>query len=443
MTLYSNYFNSSGGDYLENDATIIRYMLEVEAALAKAQAKNNIIPEKDAETIASCCSIEYYDITKIKSELPLGGNAAIPLVKQLIRNVKNVQFDASKYVHLGATSQDIVDTAHTLLIRDFMNDLEAKLITLCDLLDQLARSHRQTFMIGRTLLQQARPITFGVKTARWMAPILSVVQRYQESKHRILSITLGGAVGCGNEFLTPEVQADLATDLQLTIPNHQSNFLEASTILASLIGHLGKMAKDISLLMQTEVGEVYEGALKGKGGSSTMPHKRNPVTCASLIANSVRAPHLLATLYSAIPQEHERSAGLWHAEWEVIIDLMRLCNGSITNAIDLITNLEVDVERMKQNLELTNGLIYAEKVTLVLAEKIGRQSAHENIEKACRQSINNQVHLKEIISNDYPDIENVEALFLPENSIGDSLRITDQISENWKEIKNQILNKKQ
>jgi len=296
---------------------------------------------------------------------------------------------------------------------------------------EITKKHRNTLMIGRTLLQQARPITFGLKTSGWLQSIERSKERIKSTQKRVLVIQLGGAVGSGNANLSKSVQQSLADILDLKPSflwhSNRDNLVEAASVFGILNQSLGKIAKDISLMMQTEVAEVFEGAAEGKGGSSTMPHKRNPVTCTAILANANRIPNLVASLLAAMPQEHERSAGLWHSEWEVLTEILLLTAGSIERSIELIASLEVDEKRMLQNLELTKGLIYAENISLALATKIGKINAHELVEKACKLAISQQKHLKEVLEEMNVDLPNLEALFKAENSIGNSLEIIDEI----------------
>ncbi len=431
MSLYSEYFYSKTINELFSERQSLAEMLRFEGALALAQAENGIISQQSAEIIDNCCRVDFIDLDKLKSEIKLGGNAAIPLVKQLTRIVKNNDVEASKYVHLGATSQDVVDTATILQMQEYWFWLNDKLTELIALLTATTHKHRQTLMIGRTLLQQARPITFGLKTAGWLQSIERTKERMKNTQKRVLVIQLGGAVGSGNSNLSKQVQQSLADILDLkpsfSWQSNRDNLVEAASVFGLLNQSLGKIAKDVALMMQTEVGEVFEGAGEGKGGSSTMPHKRNPVTCAAILANANRIPNLVATMFAAMPQEHERSAGLWHSEWEVLSEIMMLTAGSVERSIELIEGLEVDEKRMLQNLELTKGLIYAENVSLALATKIGKINAHELVEKACKLAISQQKHLKEILEEMNLDLPNLEDLFKPENSIGNSLEIIDEI----------------
>ncbi|MFD2522449.1 3-carboxy-cis,cis-muconate cycloisomerase [Emticicia soli] len=434
MSLYSQYFYSDEVNELLSDKQSIAQMLRLEGVLAMVQAELGIIPADLAEIIVSCCRTDFIDIEKLRADLITGGNVAIPLVKQLTRVVKNNNVEASKYVHLGATSQDIVDTATVLQIQELIIWLDERLDVLSQLLLGLTKKYRQTLMVGRTLLQQARPITFGLKTAMWLQSIERAKARIKSVEERVLVLQLNGAVGSGNAYLPKEVVQSVAEMLELNFAfswqSQRDNMAEWASVLGILVGSLGKIAKDVSLMMQTEVGEVFEGAREGRGGSSTMPHKRNPVLCASILANANRVPHLVASILSAMSQEHERSAGLWHSEWEVMSEIMMLTGGTVERSIELLQGLEVDEKRMLANLELTRGLIYAENVSLALAPKMGKIQAHELIEKACKQAIAQQKHLKDILSEMSLDLPNLEELFMPVHSIGNSLDIIDEILDN-------------
>jgi 3-carboxy-cis,cis-muconate cycloisomerase len=435
MSFYSETFYARELSELFSDRNAIAQLLKVEAALAIAQGEVGIIPETAAKIISDCCIVDTIDQVSLKNDIVLGGNAAIPLVKQLTKVIKNLDFEASKYLHLGATSQDIIDTATILIIKEYVDWLDKKLNNLQDALLFLTKEHVQTLMMGRTLLQQAKPMTFGFKTAGWLESITRSINRLSELKDRLFYIQLGGAVGCGNTTITVEVQEVFAKklDLKPSFPwqSQRDSLVEFASFLGILSGSLGKIARDISLLMQTEVAEVFEGISEDKGGSSSMPHKRNPVECALILSNTTRTPGLVATMLSALPQEHERSAGLWHSEWETLTQLMNLTSGSLVKSIDLTRNLEVDKERMLQNIEITNGLIYAEKVSLYLSKSLGKMQAHESVKKACFTAIQKQKHLKEIVLEMYPHIENIEELFKPENAIGNSVSWVEKILKKY------------
>lgn len=435
MSLYSETFYASELTDLFSDQEAIAKLLWVEASLANAQAEVGIIPQKAAKVISDCCRVDAIDTISLKNEVALGGNVAIPLVRQLTKVIKNRDFEASKYVHLGATSQDIIDTATILTIKEYVIWLENKLNSLEKALVSMTKTHVKTLMIGRTLLQQAKPLTFGIKTAGWLQSISRTKSRLSEIKKRLYCIQLGGAVGSGNANITEAVQEAFAKNLKLeaSFPwqSQRDSLAEFAAFLGILSGSLGKIAKDISLLMQTEIGEVLEGAAEGKGGSSTMPHKRNPVGCALVLSNATRTPGLVSTILSALPQEHERSAGLWHSEWEALTQLMNLTAGSLEKSVDVITNLEVNEERMLQNIEITKGLIYAEIVSLQLSKSIGKMPAHEAVKKACKQAISEGKHLKQIIIETHPEIDNIDELFYPENAIGNSIKWVEKIINNY------------
>lgn len=435
MSLYCELFYSSEVNELFSDQNTIATMLVAESSLAQAQAEIGIISKVSANVISNCCSIDFIDIDKLKKDIKLGGNAAIPLVQQLTKVVKNQDFEASKYVHFGATSQDIVDTGSVLQIAQYFNWLDNKLSVLKSELMKITEKHKRTVMVGRTLLQQARPITFGLKSSAWLDGVCRSIERIAEMEKRLFVVQLSGAVGSQNKNISNEVVNLFAQILGLnpsfSWQSQRDNINELAGKLGILMGSLGKIAKDISLLMQTEVGEVFEGAAEGKGGSSTMPHKRNPVTCAAILANATRVPHLVGSMLSSMIQEHERSAGNWHAEWEVLTEIMLLTAGSLEKTTELISGLEVDDKRMLSNIEITKGLIFAENVSLALASKIGKIQAHELVEKACKIAISKNRHLKEILIENSTEIENLDDLFNPENSIGNSVEIVDAILKKY------------
>ena len=435
MSLYSELFYSSEVNDMFSDRNTVASMLKVESALARAQAQQGIISKDVAEVISRCAIPDMIDIESLKKEIKLGGNAAIPLVKQLTKVVKSHHFEASKFVHLGATSQDIIDTATVLQISDYLKWLDKKFEILKVALVKISKKHRSTVMVGRTLMQQAKPITFGLKTSNWLSSVCRSEDRIIETKNRLLVIQLSGAVGSQNKNISSEVAHSFAEIVGLnhafSWQSQRDNFTEFASKLGILVGSLGKIARDVSLLMQTEVGEVMEGAAEGKGGSSTMPHKRNPVTCAAILANSTRVPHLVGSMLSSMVQEHERSAGNWHAEWEVLTEIMLLTAGSLEKSIELISSLEVDEKQMLMNVDKTNGLIFAENVSLVLATSLGKIQAHELVEKACKLSISRKLHLKDILLESNLELDNMDELFNPLHSTGNSMEIVDAILKKY------------
>ncbi|MGB8417939.1 3-carboxy-cis,cis-muconate cycloisomerase, partial [Paraburkholderia sp.] len=282
-------------------ATLQR-MLDVEAALARASAAHKVIPHTAVAAIEAACQADQLDADALARDAALGGNLAIPLVKQLTARVKAADAEASKYVHWGATSQDIIDTATVLQLRDTFDLLDSGLQATCDAVAKLAATHRATPMIGRTWLQQALPITLGLKFAQWLDALLRHRDRLDALRARVLVLQFGGAAGtlASLRDAAPHVTQSLAQELDLIVPTlpwhtQRDRIAETAALFGMLIGTLGKIARDISLQMQTEIDELAEPAAAGKGGSSTMPHKRNPVGCAAVLTAATRAPGLVAT----------------------------------------------------------------------------------------------------------------------------------------------------
>ncbi|NIF61981.1 3-carboxy-cis,cis-muconate cycloisomerase, partial [Burkholderia sp. Cy-647] len=290
-------------------AATLQRMLDVEAALTRALAAHGVIPAAAVAPIVAACRAEQLDAEALARDAALGGNLAIPLVKQLTARVKDDDAEAAKFVHWGATSQDIIDSGLVLQLRDSFDAIEPLLDAVCSSLAALARAHRDTPMIGRTWLQQALPITLGLKFAQWLDTLGRHRRRLAALRGEVLVLQFGGAAGtlASLREAAPKVAASLAEDLQLTLPEvpwhtQRDRIAETASFLAMVIGTLGKIARDISLQMQTEIGELAEPAAAGKGGSSTMPHKRNPVGCAAVLSAAVRAPGLLATVFAGMVQ---------------------------------------------------------------------------------------------------------------------------------------------
>ena len=294
-----------------------------------------------------------------------------------------------------------MDTGLVLQLRAFLGLLEPALARLSTALARLAATHRQTPMVGRTWMQHALPITLGLKAAGCLDAVERHRQRLAELRPRLLVVQLGGAAGTlaslGDAGIA--AMAALAGELGLAVPavpwhGHRDRVAELATCLGLIVGTLGKLARDLSLLMQTEVGETFEPAGEGRGGSSTMPHKRNPVAAAAILSTAVRAPNLVATMLAAMVQEHERGLGGWHAEWETLPELAVLTAGALRWTIETVEGLEVDAARMRSNLDLTHGLIMAEAVQMALGAKIGRQAAHKLLERASKQALAARIHLR-------------------------------------------------
>ena len=402
--LFDRYFISAAMAAVFSDTGRVQGMLDFEAALARAEARVGLIPQSAVAPIEAACRAERYDFAELAEAIALAGNSAIPLVKALGRQIAAVDPQAERYVHLGATSQDAMDTGLVLQLRQACALLDADLAQLAEALALQAERYADCVLPGRTWLQHATPVTLGMKLAGSLGAITRHRQRLAELKPRLLVLQFGGAAGTlaalGEQGWA--VSEALAEELQLALPDQpwhtqRDRLVEFASLLGLIAGSLGKLGRDLSLLMQTDVAEVFEPSAVGKGGSSTMPHKRNPVGAAVLIAAATRAPGLVATLFAAMPQEHERSLGLWHAEWQTLPELCGLVSGALQQALLAVPGLEVDTARMRSNLELTRGLLLAEAVSIALAQRIGRDKAHHLIEQCCRQAIAEQRHLREVL----------------------------------------------
>jgi 3-carboxy-cis,cis-muconate cycloisomerase len=390
-----------------DDATTLQHMLDFEAALARAEAAAGAIPADAAEPIARACKAEAFDLAALGEAATRSGNLAIPLVKALTAHVARSDAAAARYVHWGATSQDVIDTAAMLSLRAGLDALLLDIDRAIAGFTELARQHRATAMVARTWLQHALPMPFGLKLAEYAAALHRSKARLKRIRGETLALQFGGAAGTlaalGDKG--PAIAEKLADELKLPLPDapwhtHRDRVAEAASALAILAGTCGKIARDVSLMMQTDVAEAFEPSGEGRGGSSTMPHKRNPVAAATALAAATMAPNLAATIFAAQVQDHERSAGPWHAEWPTLPTLLLVTSGALASIVDIAEGLEVDVARMRANLDATGGLIMAEAVTMALAEKIGKADAHHLIEAASKKAVAEKKHLRDILAGD-------------------------------------------
>jgi 3-carboxy-cis,cis-muconate cycloisomerase len=385
----------------------LQAMLDFEAALARGEAQAGAIPQGAAAAIAAQCRAERFDLDALAAQAAQSGNTAIPLVKALTALVAAQDAEAARFVHWGATSQDAMDTGLVLQLRDALTEIDADLARLASALAALAKEHAATPLAGRTWLQQGPPVTLGLKAAGFLSAVERHRARLAELRGRALVLQLGGAVGT-LAALGPrgmEVAAAVAQDLRLALPDlpwhgQRDRVAEVATALGLVVGTLGKLARDVSLLMQTEVGEAAEPSMPGRGGSSTMPHKRNPVGSAVMLAAATRVPALVSVMLASMVQEHERGLGGWHAEWETLPEICALAAGALAQAVVVVEGLHVDAARMAQNLDLTHGLILAEAVAMALAEKLGKAQAHALVEEASSRSISAKQPLRETLAAD-------------------------------------------
>jgi 3-carboxy-cis,cis-muconate cycloisomerase len=400
-------FSSAAMRAVCDDAACLQQMLDFEAALARAEAVVGVIPTSAAEPIAKACRAEAFDIPALAEAATRSGNLAIPLVKALTAAVGKADADAARYVHWGATSQDVIDTATMLTLRAAIDALLPDLDRAIAGFAALARQHRHTAMAARSWLQHALPMPFGLKLAEYAAALHRSRARLKRLRAEGLALQFGGAAGTlaalGDKGLL--VAEKLAAELQLPLPDapwhtHRDRIADAASVFAILTGSCGKIARDVSLMMQTDVAEAFEPSGEGRGGSSTMPHKRNPVAAATALAAAAMAPNLAATIFAAQVQDHERSAGPWHAEWPTLPTLQLVTSGALAAIVDLAEGLEVDAARMRVNLDATHGLIMAEAVTFALAENIGKSDAHHLVEAAVKKAVAGKRHLRDVLMSD-------------------------------------------
>lgn len=366
-------------------------MLHFEGALARAEARAGVVPAEAAEQIAAACRVELFDVPGLLRETAVAGTLAIPLAKVL---TAQVGAEAGRYVHWGATSQDVIDTALMLQMRDGLDLLLAGLLEIGRASATLAERHRETPMAGRTLLQQALPITFGLRAARWLALMTRQIQALRRVRSETLALQFGGAAGTlaslGQDGA--RVVELLAEELGLAAPalpwhGERDRVAEIAAALGIVAGAVGKIAQDILLLSQTEIGEVAEGTAPGKGGSSTLPHKRNPVDTVAAVAAARMAQSLVPVLMASMIQEHERAVGGWQSEWAALPELFRYTAGAVDRVRMAVGPLEVSADRMRENLGVTRGLLMAESLSMVLATRLGKQAAHRAVQAACVRAV--------------------------------------------------------
>jgi len=441
MPLFDPLFGSAAMGEVFSDIARLQYMLDFEAALARAEASCGVIPAAAARAIASKCKVELIDVDAIASATADSANPAIPLVKQLTELVAKDDPEAAGFVHWGATSQDANDTGLVLQIQRGLNVLESDLGSLRLGLITLAEKNRSTLISGRTLMQHALPTSFGFKVAGWLDAMNRHDERLAELRLRGLHMQFGGAVGTLAALAGKglEVATALARELHLGIPvapwhTQRDRLAEVATTLGLCTGTLGKIARDISLHMQTEIAEVFEPAGEGRGGSSTMPHKRNPVSCAVVLSAAIRVPGLVSTMLSAMVQEDERGLGNWHAEWETLPEIFRLTGGALHQMATIVPHLEVDAARMRRNLESTRGLIFAEAVTMALTSHVGKSDARKLLDAASRKARESGKHLREVLVQERAVTEalspaELDRLFAPENYLGVAEQWVDRVVE--------------
>ena len=372
-----------------SDEATLRHMLRFEAALAHAAAGAGLIPAGYAPPIVEACDPALYDPVTLAEAARRTATLTVPVVKALTEEVRKRNAEAAAYVHWGATSQDVIDTALVLQMGEALLPLLKDLGRIVDRFARFARKHRATPMLGRTLLQPATPLALGQKIAGWASDIDRAKRRLAASFLEAHVLQFGGASGSlsalGNK--AKPVMTELAKRLGLRLPpapwfTQRVRIAAVAQDAALVVGALGKAARDISLMMQFEVSEAAEPTGAGRGGSSTMPHKRNPIGAALVLAAATRAPHLAATVVAAMPQEHERALGGWQAEWPALTSLFDALGSAVEAMLEVSSGLTVDADNMQASIDATSGMVLAERATFLLAEQMGKEKAAVLVEKA-------------------------------------------------------------
>ena len=435
-TVFGGLFGSDAMRAVFSEEGFVQKMLDVEAALARVEARLGLIPAASADAITAAAKLERVSLAEIGKSARTVGYPVVGLVKALGRAAGG---DASRHVHWGATTQDIMDSAVVLQMRDGLALIETSLRRVIAGLADQARRHRGTVMAGRTHLQHALPITFGYKVAVWLAPLVDHLARLAELRPRVLTLQFGGAVGTLASLGARgrAVAEGLAAELGLAAPAapwhvDRARVVEAASFLGLVCGSLAKLATDVMLLMQSELGEAFEPHQSGRGGSSTMPQKRNPIACEYVIAAARGVHALVPLLLNAMAQDHERATGPWQSEWLALPQIFVLSAGALEHGTVLAEGLTVDAPKMRRNLDLHEGLIMAEAVMMALAEAIGRDTAHHVVQEACDRAIERKRPLAEMLAEDgavqpHLDRTALDRLTDPASYLGECDAVVDRV----------------
>jgi 3-carboxy-cis,cis-muconate cycloisomerase len=419
-----------------SDENRVQKYLDFEAALAKAQGRLKIIPQEAADEIVKHCDAKLIDMEKLKEATERIGYPVLPVVQQLVKLCKD---KLGEWSHWGATTQDITDTATVLQMREGLDIVGKEIDAICDALAVLAKKYRDTPMAGRSNLQQAVPITFGYKMATMLAAFERHKQRLKELKPRVLVGEFGGAAGTlsslGKDGL--KCQAELMKELKLGQPaiswhTVRDTIAEVGCFLGLVTGSCGKIAFDVKLLMQTEVEEVQEPFHQGRGSSSTMPQKRNPISSVYITAQTAMVKQLVAALLEAMVEDHERATGPWEIEWIALPEIFMLAAGALAQTRFLVEGLQVNEKKMRENLGITKGLIMSEAVMMGLGDKMGRNYAHDVVYDICREVVKTGRPLIDLLEeNDeikkYADRKTLEKLVDPANYLGVAGEMVDRV----------------
>jgi 3-carboxy-cis,cis-muconate cycloisomerase len=424
---------------ITSDRARLQRMLDFEFALARAEAAVGVISATGAAAIGEACDATRYDIAALVEASAPSGNIAIAVVNALTQAVAARNPETASFVHWGATSQDVIDTALVLELRAAIDALVADLDLAIKGFTTLAGRHRRTLSVARTLMQHALPMPFGLKLAGYAAALARSRERLMRVRRDALALQFGGAAGTlaalGDHGMG--VSERLAALLDLPLPDapwhtHRDRLAEVAACFGILAGTCGKIARDVALMMQTEVGEAFEPAAPGRGGSSTLPHKRNPVGAAAALSAATVAPNLVATLLAAQVQEHERAPGGWHTDWMTFPALALVTSGALSAVVEIAEGLEIDVERLRANLEMTGGQIMAEAVSFALAEKMGRAEAHALVQELSQKAAREKRSLKDVLLSNLRVKSHlgglgIEKLFIPLTYQGSAQTFIDRL----------------
>ncbi len=434
--IFQGIFSTDAMRQVWSDENRTQKYLDIEAALARVQARLGLIPQEAADEIVSHCKLDQIDMVRLRQQTERIGYPILGVVTQVNQLCRD---KLGEYCHWGATTQDITDTATVLQIREALALVDAELAGIARALAKLAREHRLTPMIGRSNLQQAIPVTFGYKMAGILSAVLRHRERLAQLSERVLVGEFAGAAGtlASLEKGAMETQAGLCEELGLAQPviawhTIRDNIAEVGTVLGLIGGTLGKLSMDIKLMMQTEVGEVYEPYHHGRGSSSTMPQKRNPISsCYIHAAISVVRQHA-AALMDAMVADHERSTGPWEIEWVVLPEAFCLLAGALKQSRFVVEGLQVDATAMRRNIDMTQGLVMSEAVMMGLGPFIGREYAHDVVYDLCRESLAKQTPLIDLLAahpeiNRHVDRAALLRMLDPANYLGQSGVMVDRV----------------
>jgi len=419
-----------------SDENRVQKYLDFEAALARAQAKLKIIPQEAYEEIVKHCDAKEYDMAKLKEATERIGYPVLPVVQQLVKLCKD---GLGEWSHWGATTQDITDSATVLVMREALDIIEKEIDGIADALAALANKYRDTPMAGRSNLQQAVPITFGYKVATMLAGFERHKERLAQLKKRLLVVEFGGAAGTlsslGQDGL--KCQEELARELKLGQPvatwhTVRDTIAEVGCFLGLITGSCGKIAFDVKLLMQTEVEEVYEPFHEGRGSSSTMPQKRNPISSVYITAQVGIVKQLVAALLEAMVEDHERATGPWEIEWIVLPEIFMLAAGALAQTKFVVSGIQVNEKKMRENLDITKGLIMSEAVMMGLGPTLGRNKAHDMVYDVCRLVVKTGRPLIDLLVEDkeiskHATRAQLEKMVDPANYLGVAGEMVDRV----------------